>query len=74
MLDLDGIDHSRVQRIAGRLVGQKETIAISESSAGGLISAAGRRHPRHQSQLVRRPQDAALAAPPARPPPLPGPP
>ena len=40
MLDLDGIDHSRVQRIAGRLVGQKETIAISESSAGGLISAA----------------------------------
>jgi len=39
-LDLDGIDHSRVQRIAGRLIGQKETIAISESSAGGLISAA----------------------------------
>ena len=40
MLDLDGIDHSRVQRIAGRLIGQTETIAISESSAGGLISAA----------------------------------
>ncbi len=39
-MDLDGIDHSRVQRIAGRLIGQKETIAISESSAGGLISAA----------------------------------
>jgi PncC family amidohydrolase len=40
MLGLDGIDHARVARIAGRLVGQKETIAISESSAGGLISAA----------------------------------
>ena len=39
-MDLDGIDHSPVQRIAGRLIGQKETIAISESSAGGLISAA----------------------------------
>jgi nicotinamide-nucleotide amidase len=40
MLDLNGIDHSRVRRIAERLVGQKETVAISESSAGGLISAA----------------------------------
>ena len=40
MFGLDGIDHSRIGRIAGRLVGQKETIAISESSAGGLISAA----------------------------------
>jgi PncC family amidohydrolase len=40
MLGLNGIDRSRVGRIAGRLVSQKETIAISESSAGGLISAA----------------------------------
>jgi PncC family amidohydrolase len=40
MSDLDGIDHSRVARIAGRLVGRKETVAVSESSAGGLISAA----------------------------------
>ena len=40
MFGLDGIDHLGVSRIAGRLIGQKETIAISESSAGGLISAA----------------------------------
>jgi len=40
MSGLTGIDHSRVQRIAERLVARKETIAISESSAGGLISAA----------------------------------
>src|ERR1700735_1580495 len=40
MIGLDGVDHPRVARIAGQLVGQKETIAISESSAGGLISAA----------------------------------
>jgi nicotinamide-nucleotide amidase len=40
MSGLNGIDHSRVRRIAKYLVGQKETIAISESSAGGLISAA----------------------------------
>jgi len=40
MFGLNGIDHLRVSRIAGRLIGQKETIAISESSAGGLISAA----------------------------------
>ena len=40
MFGLDGIDHSRVRRIAGQLISQKETIAISESSAGGLISAA----------------------------------
>jgi nicotinamide-nucleotide amidase len=40
MFGLDGIDHSRARRIADRLVGQKETVAISESSAGGLISAA----------------------------------
>jgi PncC family amidohydrolase len=38
--DVTGIDHSRVSRIAERLVAHGETIAISESSAGGLISAA----------------------------------
>jgi len=37
---LTDIDHSRVLRIAGRLVALRETIAVSESSAGGLISAA----------------------------------
>jgi PncC family amidohydrolase len=40
MFGLDEIDHARVRRIAERLTDQKETIAISESSAGGLISAA----------------------------------
>jgi nicotinamide-nucleotide amidase len=40
MSDLDAIDHSRVRRIADRLIGRKETIGVSESSAGGLISAA----------------------------------
>ena len=40
MSDLTGIDRSRVSRIAERLVARRETIAISESSAGGLISAA----------------------------------
>src|SRR5271168_4328756 len=40
MSDPTGIDHSRVSRIAERLVARSETIAISESSAGGLISAA----------------------------------
>jgi nicotinamide-nucleotide amidase len=40
MSDLTGIDHSRVGRIAERFVAHGETIAISESSAGGLISAA----------------------------------
>jgi len=40
MLGLDGLDHSRIGRIAAWLVGRKETIAVSESSAGGLISAA----------------------------------
>jgi hypothetical protein len=34
------VDHSRVRRIAERLVARRETIAVSESSAGGLISAA----------------------------------
>jgi PncC family amidohydrolase len=40
MVGLDRIDDARVARIAAWLLGQKETIAISESSAGGLISAA----------------------------------
>jgi nicotinamide-nucleotide amidase len=40
MLDLNGIDLSRVSSIASRLIAEKQTIAISESSAGGLISAA----------------------------------
>ena len=40
MSDLTGTDHSRVSRVAERLVAHGETIAISESSAGGLISAA----------------------------------
>jgi PncC family amidohydrolase len=40
MTSLNGIDLSRATRIAGRLVDSKQTIAISESSAGGLISAA----------------------------------
>jgi PncC family amidohydrolase len=34
------VDHSRVLRIAERLVARGQTIAVSESSAGGLISAA----------------------------------
>lgn len=40
MSDLDKVDHARARRIAERLIEQKETVAISESSAGGLISAA----------------------------------
>jgi len=40
MVGLREIDHSRLLRIAKRLVEQGETIAISDSSAGGLISAA----------------------------------
>jgi nicotinamide mononucleotide (NMN) deamidase PncC len=34
------VDHSRVLRIAEWLVARRGTIAVSESSAGGLISAA----------------------------------
>jgi hypothetical protein len=34
---LEEIDNSRVLGIADRLVGLKQTIAISESSAGDLI-------------------------------------
>ena len=37
---LDGLDRARITRIAHRLVERKETIVVSESSAGGLISAA----------------------------------
>jgi nicotinamide-nucleotide amidase len=40
MAGLMEVDHSRVLRIAERLVSRGETIAVSESSAGGLISAA----------------------------------
>ena len=40
MSDLTGTDRSRVSRVAERLVAHGETIAISQSSAGGLISAA----------------------------------
>jgi PncC family amidohydrolase len=40
MSGLNGIDLDLARRIARRLVERKETIAISESSAGGLISAA----------------------------------
>jgi nicotinamide-nucleotide amidase len=40
MQGLAGIDQDRLGRIAQRLISPKETIAISESSAGGLISAA----------------------------------
>ena len=37
MASLMEVDHSRVLRIAERLVARRETIAVSESSAGGLI-------------------------------------
>jgi nicotinamide-nucleotide amidase len=40
MQGLVGVDQPRVFRIAQRLIARKETLAISESSAGGLISAA----------------------------------
>jgi PncC family amidohydrolase len=40
MSGLAEIDHARVLRIAERLVARSETIAVSESSTGGLISAA----------------------------------
>jgi nicotinamide-nucleotide amidase len=40
MAGLMEVDHSRVLRIAERLVARRQTIAVSESSAGGLISAA----------------------------------
>lgn len=36
MDDLDGV----AARVAGKLIARRETIAVSESSAGGLISAA----------------------------------
>src|ERR1700691_5829008 len=40
MAGLMEVDHSRVRRIAEPLVARGQTIAVSESSAGGLISAA----------------------------------
>ena len=40
MARLMEVDHSCVLRIAERLVARRETVAVSESSAGGLISAA----------------------------------
>lgn len=40
MSALDGLDCDRAARIAARLIARKQTIAVSESSAGGLISAA----------------------------------
>lgn len=40
MLALEGLDCGRAARIAAKLVARHETLAISESSAGGLISAA----------------------------------
>jgi nicotinamide-nucleotide amidase len=40
MSGLMEVDHSRALRIAERLVARRETIAVSEASAGGLISAA----------------------------------
>jgi nicotinamide-nucleotide amidase len=40
MAGLMEVDHSRVLRIAERLVARGQTIAVSESAAGGLISAA----------------------------------
>jgi PncC family amidohydrolase len=36
----EGIDNFRVRHIAELLIARKETVAVSESSAGGLISAA----------------------------------
>ena len=40
MSGLAEVDQSRARRIAERLVARSETIAVSESAAGGLISAA----------------------------------
>jgi nicotinamide-nucleotide amidase len=40
MVGLMGVDQSRALRIAERLVARSETVAVSESAAGGLISAA----------------------------------
>jgi hypothetical protein len=57
MTGLTGIDHSRVSRIAERLVAHRETIAISESSAGGLISAALLSVPRRVGLSSRRCRD-----------------
>ena len=40
MFDLTGIDMACVERIAKHLVSRRETVAVAESSAGGLVSAA----------------------------------
>ena len=40
MMDLKSVEPARIRRVAERLIARKETIAICESSAGGLISAA----------------------------------
>jgi nicotinamide-nucleotide amidase len=40
MAGLMGVDQSRAHRIAERLIAPFETVAVSESAAGGLISAA----------------------------------
>ena len=40
MSGMTEVDHSRALRIAERLVARAETVAVSESAAGGLISAA----------------------------------
>jgi nicotinamide-nucleotide amidase len=52
MEGLTGIDDHRLGRIAQHLVTRKETIAISESSAGGLISAALLSIPRASSYFL----------------------
>jgi nicotinamide-nucleotide amidase len=52
MEGLMGIDDHRLGRIAQHLVTRKETIAISESSAGGLISAALLSIPRASSYFL----------------------
>ena len=40
MSGLPLVDSSRALRIAERLIARSETVAVSESAAGGLISAA----------------------------------
>jgi PncC family amidohydrolase len=40
MSGLTEVDQSRAVRVAERLVARSETVAVSESAAGGLISAA----------------------------------
>jgi PncC family amidohydrolase len=73
MTSLDAIDHSRVARIAAGLVEKKQTIAVSESSTGGLISAALLSVPGASAYFVgggviytRKAMDALLALTPDR--------